>query len=304
MQFSRVSARGSDFRSYALQLEGEPRLPDKVLEKICNEVDMLIRIGESKQPKNLIRLLKKSASFDGVGKFDSNVVPSLHSEEPPNCWSLPLVTLAVISTALAKTGDGKASQLLACVGEGLSFDKLIEKTLDRNGELESIRKAADVVWIGVEVYRKWYYKDLESTSLRGTTVKNLSDIAEKIVTDFTTQTKDILMQNPLNWPLSVIAANSMYRITRTIMQGMKDANYKVDELLESLSIMISDILAACLTNLVRVITLKYHRNDAKERQESVGRAAILLGESREILKILQLRELPSLDMEKAANIDE
>ncbi|XP_057808837.1 uncharacterized protein LOC131023307 [Salvia miltiorrhiza] len=298
-----------DFSNYVLLLEGERQLPDQILKNICNEVDRLMQIGENKQPKNLIRLLKKSANFNGVGQFDSSQVPSLHSQEPPNCWSLPLVTLTTISFALANVADEEASQLLASVSEGLSIVKLIEKTLDKNGELESIRKAADVVWVGVEVYRKWDYKDLESTSLRGTTHKktlqNLSHIAEKIVTDFMAQTEDVLMQNPLNWPVRAIAANSMYRIAQTILVEMKDGKDRSDnELFESISITISDILAACLTNLVRVIKLKCHRNNVKERQESVRRAAILLGESKEILEILQERELPSSDMEKVANIDE
>ena len=77
-----------------------------------------------------------------------------------------------------------------------------------------------------------------------------------------------------------------------------------DELVESISITISDILAACLTNVAQVITLKCHREDIREREERVRRAAILLGESKEILEILQQHELPSLDVEKAAKIDE
>ncbi|XP_057808836.1 uncharacterized protein LOC131023306 [Salvia miltiorrhiza] len=296
-----------DFSNYVLVLEGEPQLPDKILNNICNEADRLIQIGEKKQPKNLIRLLKKSANFNGVGQFDSSQVPSLHSQEPPNCWSLPLVTLTTISVALANVADDEASQLLASVSEGLSIVKLIEKTLDKNGELESIRKAADVVWVGVEVYGKWDYKDLKSASVRGATNKEtllkLSDIAGKIVTDFMAQTRDAVMQNPLNWPVRVIAANSMYRIAETMLVGMEDEEEE-EEVFERISMSISEIVAACLTNLVRVIQFKCHTNDVKERQESVRRAAILLGESKEILEILQERELPSLDMERAANIDE
>ncbi|KAG6386589.1 hypothetical protein SASPL_151755 [Salvia splendens] len=105
--------------------------------------------------------------------------------------------------------------------------------------------------------------------------------------------------------IRVIAANSMYRIAHTILLGMGDGENQTDnELFVSISITISDILAACLTNLVQVITLKCHRSDIKEREESVRRAAILLGESKEIFDILQQRELPCLDVEKAANFDE
>ncbi|KAG6384982.1 hypothetical protein SASPL_153805 [Salvia splendens] len=222
---------------------------------------------------------------------------------------MPVVTLTAISVALTKIADDKANQLLVGVSEGLHIVKLIEETLDRSGELESIRKAADVVWIAVEVYRKWDDMDLKSARIRGTThretLQNLSSIAEKAVTEFMAQTTDILMQNPLNWPARVIAANSMYRIAQTILVGMGDDEHQDDdELFESISITISDILAGCLTNLVQVITLKRHTNDIKEREKSLRRVTILLGESKQILEILQERELPSLDVEKASYIDE
>ncbi|XP_047945285.1 uncharacterized protein LOC125191899 [Salvia hispanica] len=129
-----------DFNRYVLLLEGEPKLPDYIVKNICRQADRLIQQGEKKQPKNLIRLLRKSANFDGVGRFDNNQVPSLHSQEPPNCWSLSVVTLTAISLALANIADDEANQLLASVSEGLSIVKVIEKTLNRHGEMESIRK--------------------------------------------------------------------------------------------------------------------------------------------------------------------
>ncbi|XP_047953209.1 uncharacterized protein LOC125199099 [Salvia hispanica] len=279
-----------NFRQYVLLLEGEPQLPNKILENICNEADELIKGGEKRQPENLIQLLKKSSNFNGLGRFDSSEIPSLHSQEPPNCWSMPVVTLTAISVALLNIADEKANQLMVCISEGLPIVKLIEETLDRTGELESIRKAADVVWIGAEVYRKWEDTDIKSTSVRGTTHKetlqNLSKLAEKIVTDFVAQTRDILMQNPLNWPARVIAANSMYRIAQTILLGMGDGeNQTDDELFDSISITISDILAACLTNLVQVITLKCHRNDIKEREESVSNVSFLVWMWRKLLRL-------------------
>ena len=297
------------FNQYVILLEGEPQLPSKILKNICNEADKLIKVGQKNQPKNLIQLLQNSSNFNGVGRFDSSQVPSLHSQEPPNCWSMPVVTLAAISVALTNIAYENAPKLLVCIREGLSIVKLIEETLDRNGELESIINAAHVIWDEVDLYRKWNGNDLKSTRERGAmqkeTLQNLSKIAEKNVRDFMAQTRDILMQNPLNWPARVIAANSTYRITQTILLGMGDGELQDDgDLCESISITISNILAVCLTNLVQVITLKCHREDITEREESVRRAAILLGESKEILEILQQRELPSLDVEKAAKIDE
>ncbi|KAG6384808.1 hypothetical protein SASPL_153627 [Salvia splendens] len=122
-----------------------------------------------------------------------------------------------ISVALLNFADEKANQLLVCVSEGFPIMKLIEETLDGAGVLESIRKAADVVWDGVEVYRKWDDMDLKRYS-------NAESSAR------------------------VIAAISMYRIAQTILLGMGDGeNQSNDELFEGVSITISDILAACLT---------------------------------------------------------
>ena len=101
-----------------------------------------------------------------------------------------------------------------------------------------------MVWDGVEMYKKWDEIDFKSTRVRGKTHKetlqNLSNIAKTIVTDFMPQTSDIIMQNPLNWPVRVIAANSLYRVTKTILLGMVDGeNQGGDALFESISITIT-----------------------------------------------------------------
>ncbi|KAK6148370.1 hypothetical protein DH2020_019282 [Rehmannia glutinosa] len=285
-----------DFSRYVLLLEGEAELSKRTLKNICNEVDKLIQIGKNKQSNNLIRLLHKSVNFDGVREFDSSEIRSLNSQEPPNCWSLPVVTLTSIAISLPNITDCKSNKLLSAVSEGLYFAKLIEKNVEKNGELVSIRNAADVVWVGLELYRKWQDKDLQTAGLKGKTHKEtlqkLSDIAEKTVTNFKTDTNNFLVQDPLNWPVKVIAANSMYRITQTILLADKDDHLQIDEeLFERLSIMISDILAACLTNLARVIIFKCHNCSINDRERSMRQAAVILGESEEIIEILEQREL-------------
>ncbi|KAK4437248.1 hypothetical protein Salat_0058700 [Sesamum alatum] len=250
-----------DFSHYVLLLEGEPGLPKKIVTNICNEADKLIQKGKKKQPKNVIKLLQRSVNFNGVKEFDRGEIGSLHTQELPNCWSLPVVTLTSIAISLPNIDNHKIKQLVRGVSEGLSFVKLIEKTLDTNGELESLRNTADVVWVEVELYKKWQDKDLQVASPKGRTHKemlqSLSSAAEKTVRDFINGRDDVVMQNPLNWPVKVIAANSMYRITQTILLAHKDNDQLTDEqLFELLSVMISDIIAACLTNLARVITLK------------------------------------------------
>ncbi|KAL9155668.1 hypothetical protein ABFS82_09G020100 [Erythranthe guttata] len=287
---------------YVLLLEGESQLPQKTLRNICNEVDKLIRRGKKKQWKNLIDFLNKSGNFNGVREFDTN-------QKPPNCWSMPIVTLTSIAISLPKVTNDTANRLLSVVSGGLYFAKLIEKTLNKNGDLAVIRHAADVIWVGVEFYQTWQDVDLRRESLKSqsheTTLQNLSNNAQTIVDDFLSATRgDPLMQNPLNWPVEIIAARSMYRVTQTILQThTNNVGQNDEELFERLSVMISSILAACLTNLVSVIIFKCHSDVIEEREESVRQAAILLGQSDEILKILQPRGLPGIDPKEAAYID-
>ncbi|XP_047942855.1 uncharacterized protein LOC125189642 [Salvia hispanica] len=217
-----------DLRLYVLLLEGEAKLPKRIMRNICNELDKLIERSEMKQCKNLMWLLSKSVSFNGVKEFDRNEVPSLYSQEPANSWSLPLVTLTSIAVALPNITAREANQLVSGVGEGLSLVKLVDGTLDRAGEMERVKNAADAVWVGVELYRKWQDKDLLGDATYEETLQKLSDLGEKTVKDFTTRIEDILMQNPLNWPSKVIAANSMYRITQTILLANKDSIHRTD----------------------------------------------------------------------------
>ncbi|XP_059659042.1 uncharacterized protein LOC132305416 [Cornus florida] len=245
----------------------------------------------------------------GVAKFDSNQVPPLASEEPPNCWSLPVVTLTSIAIALPNNENHKVSWLLRSVREGLLYVNLVEKILDVKGDLANIRSAADIVWLGVGLFHKWLDEDLQKMALEGNnskkTLEKLTDKGKNNVIEFKANTSRDMKKNPLNWPIKAIAANSMYRISQTVLHYHKSSNDQADEtLFEQLSIMIADILGACLTNLPRVITMECFSSAIEKREKSILHAAQLLGETEEILKILQQNELPSLNPDKKAYIDE
>ncbi|KAK3003452.1 hypothetical protein RJ639_018153 [Escallonia herrerae] len=109
---------------------------------------------------------------------------------------------------------------------------------------------------------------------------------------------------PLNWPVKVIAANSMYRISQTLLLQHQDNHQSNEELSEQLSVMIADILCACLTNLPGVITRKCFCKAIEKREESVKLAARLLGETEAILNTVRQRELPPVDASQVAYIDE
>ncbi|KAL3642344.1 hypothetical protein CASFOL_013159 [Castilleja foliolosa] len=299
-----------DIRRYVMLLEGEVELPSETLKNICEEVDKVIRKGKKQKPENLLTLLYKSSDgFIGVADFDSCRVPSLHcGDQLPYCWALPVVTLTSIALALPNVDKKKSSDLLRSVTEGLGFVKLIDETLDKKGSLGNIITAADVVWVGVELYHMWQDKDLHQTSLKGKNgdeiLNELGNKAENTVLEFVSDSRDDLMKNPINWPPNVVAANSMYRMSRTILLSHgREYDESDEDLFAILSNMIADILAACLTNLSNVITMKCHRNSIEEREESVRQAALLLGQTEEILAFLQQRELPFLATDKVDNIE-
>ncbi|KAM0014167.1 hypothetical protein Hdeb2414_s0037g00732671 [Helianthus debilis subsp. tardiflorus] len=75
------------------------------------------------------------------------------------------------------------------------------------------------------------------------------------------------------------------------------------ELFTRLSDMIADILAACLTNIPRVVIMKCHESAIERREDSVIDAVNLLGRTSEIIKRLETR-VPNMDQDKMAFIDE
>ncbi|KAM0009470.1 hypothetical protein Hdeb2414_s0010g00336071 [Helianthus debilis subsp. tardiflorus] len=103
----------------------------------------------------------------------------------------------------------------------------------------------------------------------------------------------------------LVSANSMYRVTQTILVSFHASIDQVsqEEMFVQLSSMISHILAACLTNLPRVIAMKCHMSVIEKMEESVQAAAQLLGETMQIINSLQDRQLSSLNPDELPFID-
>ncbi|KAJ7952490.1 putative Plant/MNJ7-17 protein [Quillaja saponaria] len=175
-----------------------------------------IQVGEKQQPMRLIKLLEKSTilqGFKGVGEFDSNQVPPLDAEEPPNCWSLAVVTLASIAVALPNTNTCLIKELICTLNEGLPYVKLIENDLDREGNLINIRQAADIVWLGVDLYQNWLDVNLHKLSLEEKnpkeTLERLADAAKIRYEEYKKKYVNVCLKEiPSKWPVKVLVANS------------------------------------------------------------------------------------------------
>ncbi|MFS7991517.1 hypothetical protein Hanom_Chr12g01071631 [Helianthus anomalus] len=87
-----------------------------------------------------------------------------------------------------------------------------------------------------------------------------------------------------------ICANSMSSVAETLIRDTENHQ----RLFDNLSSRIADIMAACLTNLPRVIAMKCHTGVIEKREESAQAAAKLLGETKQIIRILQNCDIPSM----------
>nr|XP_043633330.1 uncharacterized protein LOC122604508 [Erigeron canadensis] len=302
----KIDEINEDLWNYVLQLEDEMELGEGTLKRISNSIDQLIKKAEKKQQKNLLMLLEKYNGFSGVENFNNDQVPPLTSFKLVNSWSLPVVTMTCIAIALPNISKDKIDSLFKSVREGLLYTHLVEECLNNTCEYGNIRNATMTLWHEVEEKSIWLENTLETLAYRGKTsieiLQWFADKAEEIIMHIISTNKEVME----NTPKKLILANSMYRITRTILLNYQ-SNVKPiseEELFALLSSMIADILCACFTNIPRVIMMKCHGSVIEKREASVKAAAKLFGSSKEVVKRLDTWVLPSIDPNKMPFIDE
>ncbi|KAI3802955.1 hypothetical protein L1987_31102 [Smallanthus sonchifolius] len=313
-----------DLRPYVLQLEDEMELDERTLESLSKSVKKLIQKGERSQPNNLMNLIleKSTNGFQGVKKFD-HMDHQVHSlkEEYQDCWSLPVVTLTTIAASLPKIEKKEVDSLLKSVREGLVYLTFVEENLNATCDYARTQEAAETLWQEVDVYHKWLGYKLQNPAFQenraGQIVEWFSDTAKNIVyMDDIGGRNEIFIHEgeskdntrcPNDDSISKsICANSMYRITKTILltyQTNIDDKVSQKKLFNILSSMISDTMAACLTNLPQVITMKCHTSAIEKREGSVKDAAQLLGETTQIIEFLQDHGIPGMNPSDLPFID-
>ncbi|KAM0018095.1 hypothetical protein Hdeb2414_s0027g00695341 [Helianthus debilis subsp. tardiflorus] len=296
--------RNKDLRPYVLQLEDEMELAKRTLEGLSKSVNHLIQNGETSQANdNLMKLIKRNptSGFHGVAKFDNvdeygmqHVPFLLLKVEHQNCWSLPVVTLTTIAVSLPGIEREEVDNLLKGVKEGLLYVTLVEENLNATNDYVSVQEAAKRLWKEVDIDHRWLGYKLPDPSLQVKTTRQIvewfRDKSEKIVYEVVATKNDDSKGKSM-------CANSMYRITKTILSTNSaniDDEVSQKELFDNLSSMIADIMAACLTNLPQVIAMKCHTSAIEIREASVKDAARLLGESTKIIKELQRRGIPGM----------
>lgn len=297
----------NELTNYILQIHDEMELAEKVLKGISNSMNSFISKAEKEQNIDLLKLLEKSTGFKGVDSFDSDHIRPLLPIELVNSWSLPIVTLTCIAVALPNIHRDTIQNLVRSVGEGLLYTHLVEESLNIESEYVNIRKATMTLWHELEYYFKWSNNTLAKDTFKGkTAIEILNWFADK-AEEYVTEIKESINHEMVdNTPKKLIVANSMYRIAQTILLRDESNTEPISEehLFDLLNGMIADILFACFTNIPRVITAKCNESIIEKRETSVKVAAKLLGKTTKIIQRLETSELPSMDPDKMAYVDE
>ncbi|KAD2393066.1 hypothetical protein E3N88_40043 [Mikania micrantha] len=271
---ARTNDMDEDIDNYVLQIDNDMELAEKTLKGISNSMNSFILKAAKEENHNLLELLDKSTGFKGVELFDNDLVRSLLSVELVN---------------------------------SISYTHLVDESLNLSSEYVSIRKASMSLWSEVENKWKWLGNPLAKDVFKGKTSREIlkwfTDKSIEIVTDFNQSTNREQIENLSQ---KLIAANSMYRITQTMLLRFQSDIKPITKkkLFAHLQGMIGDIFSACFTNIPRVITLRCHESVIEKREASVRVAANLLGKTTKIIEKLETLESPSMDDDKMADIDE
>ncbi|XP_071701859.1 uncharacterized protein [Rutidosis leptorrhynchoides] len=291
---------------FVLRFQDDMELTERTLKGITQSLNLCIQKGQRKKPSNLKMLINESRGFEGVVKYDNHHISSLPGIEYRNSWSLSLVTLTTIAICLPNIQKNMVERLLRGVSEGLAYVALVEESLNATDDYLSIQKAAKTLWLEVTVDHKWLGYELQTLSPQTDSIKQIILRLRYKADEYLNPHLNIFIPVESTDICNSIYADLMYRITQTIIlfygTSIDQVNHEV--LFVRLSSMISDILAACLTNLPQVIVMKCHTTEIEKREESVRAAAQLLGETTEIITILQARARPeSLDQDDLPFID-
>ncbi|KAJ0816157.1 hypothetical protein HanPI659440_Chr00c19g0734261 [Helianthus annuus] len=202
---------------------------------------------------------KSTSGFQGVKNFDH-----IDDQDVPfvDSWMLPVVTLTTIAVSFPKIEKKEVDSLLESVREGLVYVAMVEQSFDSTDDHVCFQKAADTLWQEIIYDKKWLGNELQDRAFQANT-------DEQIVEWFRRKSKNIICSVDINKDDTrcenndliqrFTCAKSMYRITETILLTCRtniDFTVSHKNLFDSLSSMIGDIIAACLTNLPQVITMK------------------------------------------------
>ncbi|CAA7391591.1 unnamed protein product [Spirodela intermedia] len=260
---------GAILRGFVLHLEGEDQFVELIMKSGRRDSEKSIQEGRDRPPVQLRKLIRKYSSegFPKIGRCGIR-------QMSPNCWALPLVTLASIALAIPGIDRTKLKALRRGVDERLRYVRLVDKHLDIYG-LVNAAEAADILWDQVDLFGRLFDTKLCRLSGRGDHVatEEILRILDNVGILEEIRGGQENGTEPVNWPPRVLA-------------GMLTAEMSPVALFRWLCEAIADLLGACLINIPKVVWMECICSSTEKREERVEEAALLVGESQELLEFL------------------
>ena len=286
---------GDGVRNYVLHLEGEGEdFVRQITKSSTKDIDKWIKKGRTKGPVFMTSLIQQHSTRE---EGFTEVCSLLPAELGPNCWALPLVTLAAVAAALGSDNEEREVQsLLRAVGQGLRYVRLVETNLEAKG-LVNMRTAADKVWMDARLYNKWFDTKLRGKRSPSQALYGLESMAQEM-REREERSGQVLEDSPLDWPEKRLAAVCMGEVCARIREG--DAGLSFQRIRK----VIADILGACLTNLPQSLDMECYCNTVEVREMKVSNAARVLGEVEGVLRLLEEPSVVDLYPETKTYIDD
>ncbi|XP_047329245.1 uncharacterized protein LOC124932632 [Impatiens glandulifera] len=280
---------------WEIKLEKEPEFPKHTIEKFVSIADGYIKKGKKKT--NSMKLIKLLNKANGIEKFNLNLIESLTRitiDGIPNnrngSWTMMVVTLSTIAVACSRECDG---EFVLMVSNILPYVIYVDETVGVGSKVDNIRTdlvdVAMVVWFDVHFFRKWLKDDTKLPIVQTTTTTENNSLKEKLTilrdsstnyikntTTTTTKTGDD--------KLRVTAAKWMNKTVEIVLEHVM-----IDDLSDKIAGMVADILAACLVNLSKAITIKISDTPIEKREEVVKQAACIFGETEKVREFAEKR---------------
>nr|XP_043639040.1 uncharacterized protein LOC122610111 [Erigeron canadensis] len=266
----------------------------RMYDRLKKLVKQFFQKGKRNQP--YIELLKKSTpGFHEVGRLERTKRYSNLSKYD-TYWSLQVVTLATIACSLPEIGKNEVDCLLRSVRECLPYVMLVDESFSNTSH--HIQKMVKVLWKGVDVSKKWLENKLLDYPSQLIPAQQVVEWFKDTARNTSWETSNITatVRDEDERELCIV-------VMRYLSEGILNPNAwdgdnvfaSQQKLFDSLSSIIADTIAACLTNLQQVIIKKCNPSVAEEREDSVKGAALLLGETEQLIKILQQSDLPNIN---------
>ncbi|KAM1127837.1 hypothetical protein ACFX13_038580 [Malus domestica] len=118
-----------------------------------------------------------------------------------------------------------------------------------------------MVWLGSDIYHTWLDVDLHKLSLQGKSSKETLEVfaeTAKFISEDSRKKQVVRLRDiPSKWPVAELAANSMYRISQTLLLNCEGSVNQTEQ----------------------VIRMKCSRRTIKEREETLRHAVHILGKT-------------------------